>query len=285
MAKTGWERERRTHFDEIADEYDKIRWDYPDELFYDAIDYSNKNIKQKDKKAVEIGAGTGKATAPFLENGYDVTAVEMGTNMTAFLVEKYKRFSNFRVITSTFEDAALNENSYDLVYAASAFHWVDAEVGCPKVHKLLNNGGAFILFRCNWNSHDNEELAKDLKVVYEKYYYTYYKTDERDDKPTKHTLETLQKPEAIFKGFRFERMENYGFKDVTMKIYDKMHTYDTDSYIRLLDTFSDHRALPRDNRGALYAGVNETIEIHGGLIQTHNTYQLYMGRKGESPCL
>jgi len=281
MTKTGWERERRVHFDEIAGEYDKIRWDYPAELFEDAIDYCNMNIKQKDKKAVEIGAGTGKATAPFLENGYDVTAVEMGTNMTAFLVDKYKRYNNFRVITSTFEDAALNENSYDLVYAASAFHWVDAAIGCPKVYKLLKNGGAFILFRCNWNSHDNEELAKDLKAVYEKYYYTYYKTDERDDKPTKHTLETLQNPEAIFKSFRFESMEHYGFKDVTMKIYEKMHTYDTDSYIKLLDTFSDHRALPRENREALYAGVKETIEIHGGLIQTHNTYQLYMGRKGE----
>jgi len=39
MAKTGWERERRTHFDEITAEYDKIRWNYPDELFRDAIDY------------------------------------------------------------------------------------------------------------------------------------------------------------------------------------------------------------------------------------------------------
>jgi hypothetical protein len=47
----------------------------------------------------------------------------------------------------------------------------------------------------------------------------------------------------------------------------------------LLDTFSDHRALPRENREALYSGVKETIEKHGGQIQTHNTYQLYMGRK------
>ena len=279
MAKTGWERERRVHFDEITAEYDKIRWDYPDELFKDVIDYCIRANPGKSKKAIEIGAGTGKATAPFLDNGYDVTAVEMGTNMTAFLVEKYKKNNNFRVITSTFEDAVLEENCYDLIYAASAFHWVDAAIGCPKVYKLLKTGGAFVLFRSNWNSHENEDLAKDLQAVYEKYYYSYYKTYVRDDKPTKHTLETLLKPEAIFKSFRFESLEQYGFKDVTMKIYDRMHTYNTDGYIKLLDTFSDHRALPKENREALFTGVKEAIEKHDGQIQTHNTYQLYMGRK------
>ena len=279
MEKTGWECERRVHFDEITTEYDKIRWDYPDELFKDAIDYCNKTNPGKSKSAVEIGAGTGKATAPFLDDGYDVTAVEMGTNMTAFLVDKYKKYNKFRVITSTFEDAVLEENCYDLIYAASAFHWVDGAIGCPKVYKLLKNRGAFVLFRSNWNSHVNEELEKDLQTVYGKHFYSHYKTGKWDDKPVKYTLEILQQPELIYKNFRFESMEQYGFKDVTMKIYDKMHTYDTDSYIKLLDTFSDHRALPRDNREALYAGVKEAVEKHNGLIQTHNTYQLYMGRK------
>ena len=40
MAGTGWERDNRTHFDEIVVNYDKIRWDYPDELFADVIQYS-----------------------------------------------------------------------------------------------------------------------------------------------------------------------------------------------------------------------------------------------------
>jgi len=282
MKKTGWERERRIHFDEITAEYDKIRWDYPDELFKDAIEYCNKNKESgKDKRAVEIGAGTGKATAPFLDDGYDLTAVEMGTNMTGFLIDKYRNYNNFKVVTSTFEDAVLEENYYDVIYAASAFHWVDSKIGCPKVYKLLKNGGAFVLFRSNWNSFDNRRLADDLQTVYGKYYYSYYKTGDRDDKPTKHTLETLQKPEAVYKSFRFESMEQYGFKDVTMKLYDRTHTYNTDGYIKLLDTFSDHRALPGENKAALYAGVNEVIEKHGGTIKTHSTYQLYMGRKTE----
>jgi len=83
--KTGWERENRTHFDEIVANYDKYRWDYPAELFADIIEYSGQG---NDKRAIEIGAGTGKATAPFLDAGYAVTAVEMGKNMADFLINK-----------------------------------------------------------------------------------------------------------------------------------------------------------------------------------------------------
>ena len=54
-SKTGWERENRTHFDDIVVNYDKVRWDYPPELYTDILDYS----RTGGKKAVEIGAGTG----------------------------------------------------------------------------------------------------------------------------------------------------------------------------------------------------------------------------------
>jgi protein-L-isoaspartate O-methyltransferase len=60
--RTGWERNKRTIFNEIVINYDKIRWGYPDKLFADIIRYSRPDIG---KKALEIGAGTGNATAPF----------------------------------------------------------------------------------------------------------------------------------------------------------------------------------------------------------------------------
>jgi len=103
---TGWERNRRIIFGEVVDKYDKIRSEYPEELFADIIQYSGPG---KGKKALEIGAGTGKATAPFLESGYAVTAVEMSKNMSEFLSEKFKDYRNFNVITSTFEDVSLDD--------------------------------------------------------------------------------------------------------------------------------------------------------------------------------
>jgi SAM-dependent methyltransferase len=273
--KTGWERENRTLFDEIVVNYDKSRWDYPAALFTDIVNYSVQGIK----KALEIGAGTGKATKPFLDAGYDVTAVEMGRNMVDFLLDKFKTNNNLNVINATFEEAVLNENTYDLIYAASAFHWIDAEIGCPKVFRLLKNGGVFALFRNNGVQFENDELYNDVQAVYEQHYYTHYKSDNRPIRITKMTYDDFMKPAEIHRGFRFESLEQYGFADVTMKLYNAVLTYDADEYIALMDTMSDHRAMSETNRAALYAGIKEAIVRHGGRQKLSCVFQLYMGRK------
>jgi len=272
--KTGWERENRVHFDEIAVEYDKARWDYPDELYSDIFEY----IGTGHKKALEIGAGTGKATAPFLNAGYDVTAVEMGVNMTEFIRDKFKNKANFNVITATFEDIVLEDESYDLIYAASAFHWVNAEIGCPKVLRLLRNGGVFALFRNN--AIDNNCVAYDeIQEVYDIHYYSHYKKDNRPLEISKMQYEDFMKPEEIYRGFRFESLEQYGFRDIVMKLYKNIRPYTADERIRLLDTMSDHRALPEENRTALYQGIKDLINKYGGKIDITSVFQLYMGRK------
>ena len=163
MICTGWERHNRKHFDEIVVNYDKARWDYPGELINDIIKYGK---NESCRKALEIGAGTGKATAPFLEAGYNVTAVEIGANMASFLRDKFKEYKDFNVITAAFEDASLEDGSYDLIYAASAFHWVDADIGCPKVFRLLKDGGTFALFRNNFIPSVGEALYEEIQTVY-----------------------------------------------------------------------------------------------------------------------
>ena len=274
--KTGWERDNRTHFDEIVVNYDKIRWDYPAELFADALKYSGPG---KGKRAIEIGAGTGKATAPFLDAGYAVTAVEMSANMTGFLLDKFDGYKNFDVITSTFEETRLEDNSYDLVYAASAFHWVDTEIGCPKVLRILKSGGAFILFRNNAIPPDDDDLYEAIQAVYEKHFYSYYKTDNRPVRIFEMTEEDFRKPAEIHRGFRFDSLEQYGFEEVTMKLYYATRAYSADEYIALLATYPDHRALPDDNRAALYTGVKDAIIKHGGQHKSNFIFQLYMGKK------
>ena len=267
--RTGWEREKRAHFDEIVEGYDRIRPEYPPELFADIFEYAGTDTA---KKALEIGAGTGKATVHFLNAGYDVTAVEAGKNMASFLLERFKNFRNLNVHIAAFEDALLDEGSYDLIYAATAFHWVDAEIGCPKVFQLLKSGGTFALFRYNTVPVDGDELYEEIQSVYKKYYRPYIR-------PVKKTDAELWEHSEIRKAFGFEDLTQYGFRDISMNLYYAACTYNADEYIALLDTFSDHRSLPDSDRAALYSGVKEAILRHGGSHKIDYVFRLYMGRK------
>ena len=271
--ETGWERNKRTHFNDIVVDYDKIRPEYPREIFEDVINYSNVSMG---KSAIEIGAGTGKATTPFLDKGYDVTAVEIGSNMADFLLNRFNTFKSFKVVISSFEDAVLQESSYDLIYAATAFHWVDAEIGCPKAFRLLKDDGAIALFRYNAIAADGDELYEEIQTIYEKYYYSYYTSNAR---PIKKSKEDFLKPSEIYISYRFEDLKTYGFKDISMKFYDGEKTYSADEYIVLLETMSDHKSLPNSNRMALYAGIKEAIIKHGNRHKVDYIFQLYMGRK------
>jgi len=271
--KTGWERENRVHFDEIVVNYDRVRWDYPQQMFDDIFRYSGLD---KGKQAIEIGAGTGKATAPVLNAGYDVTAVELGANMTEFMLEKFKGYKNFNVITAAFENVALTEGIYDLAYAASAFHWVDAGIGCPKVFRLLKPGGTFALLRNNNYTADGEALYEEIQAAYEKHYFSYYTPKER---PVRHSNKDLMEPFGIREGFGFEDLSAYGFGDIFLKFYDKTLTYSADDYVAFMDTMSPIRKLPEENRAALYSEVKQAIIRHGGQYSQDTVFTLYMGRK------
>lgn len=93
-------------------------------------------IKQA-SKVVEVGIGGGQATLPILQTGCELTAVEYGAHFSELCREKFKDYPKLSVITSKFEDAALDNDTYDLVFSASAFHWVPEEFGYPKVFSML----------------------------------------------------------------------------------------------------------------------------------------------------
>jgi SAM-dependent methyltransferase len=97
---------------------------------------------------VEIGPGTGQATAELLARGARIHAVEPGRRLAAYL-HRTLGDRSLAVMVSTLEDAALDDAGADLVVSATAFHWVDAAIGMPKVVAVLRPGGWVALW---WNA-------------------------------------------------------------------------------------------------------------------------------------
>ena len=119
----------RLTFNEVSAEYDNLRPRYVDELFTDIIQFS---AIDKTKRALEIGIGTGQATLPFLKTGCDLTAIEIGDKLAQYSRGKFATYEHFKVLNQDFESVSLEDNSYDLIYSASAFHWIPPGLVCRR---------------------------------------------------------------------------------------------------------------------------------------------------------
>ncbi|PWM43734.1 MAG: hypothetical protein DBX47_06790 [Clostridiales bacterium] len=64
-----------------------------------------------------------------------------------------------------------------------------------------------------------------------------------------------------------------------MKFHNGQRVCNSDEYITLLDTMSDHRALPEENRKALYKEIKQIILNNGNTYKDEIIFQLYMGKK------
>ncbi|WP_243158968.1 class I SAM-dependent methyltransferase [Clostridium perfringens] len=126
--------DKRFTFNEDVMNYEKWRPTYCEELFHDIMEYSKLD---RHKKALEIGIGTGQATLPFLKTECDLIAIELGENLAEFSKNKFKDYKNFNILNVPFEDFKCDENTFDLIYSATAFHWIDEKIGYPKALKLL----------------------------------------------------------------------------------------------------------------------------------------------------
>jgi ubiquinone/menaquinone biosynthesis C-methylase UbiE len=129
-------------FDEIAAEYDRRRPAYPDELVDQACQVAG--IRRGDQ-VLEVGCGSGQLTRGLAARGLHITALEPGTSLIALARQNLEGAGAVEFVNAQFEDASLPRERFQAVFSASAFHWVDPEVGWQKAADVLVPGGTLAL--------------------------------------------------------------------------------------------------------------------------------------------
>lgn len=254
-------------FDTAASKYERMRPGYTEDLYKQIFDYCSID---EQSELIEVGIGGGQATLPFLKKNSHVTAIEYGKNLADICKEKFKDYTGFEVITSKFEDVELNDNAYDLIYSASAFHWIPEEIGYTKVYKALKPGGVFARFANHPFRCKNEpELASAIDASYEKYYYKYY--NKEPEKITEYSEEDAKRRAYI--------AEKYGFSDIQYGLFYRIREFTAKEYIDLLGTYSDHIAIDEFIRTSFFKDIENIINSFGGVIRIYDTMDLQLARK------
>jgi len=125
-------------FNEVPELYDRTRPTYPDPLFTDLTEMTGLGQRSR---VLEVGCGTGQATRSLAPLGCQVTAVEPGDGLAALARRRLAAFGNVSVESSAFEDWDGRGRRFDVLVAASSWHWVDPAAGWPKARDVLSPGG------------------------------------------------------------------------------------------------------------------------------------------------
>lgn len=257
----------RETFNKAARDYDTMRPKYPEELYKDIITLSE---MPPGGKALEIGCGTGQATLPFAKCGYHILCLDIGPDLLAIAADNLRACPNVRFLNTSFEEWSVHTDEYDLVYAATAFHWIPREIGYPKAALALKPGGALAIFS-NSHSRPFTGFFDEVQLVYAQYLPELL--DPKDQPTTAVAIQT-----------QIEYMRSTGlYKTVEAHTYPWAETYTTVEYLRLLNMYSGHRAITEDRRRGLYAAIAELIDKkYNGKVERPYLTELFLSKKGTS---
>lgn len=148
-------------FDTVAAAYDAQRAGYPQALFADIV--ASAQLRPGDR-VLEVGCGSGQATAGFVAVGLEVVGVDPGFALIDLARTKFSGAGPAQFVVSSFEDWPLEDRRFELVAAAQSWHWVRGDIGFAKAAEALRPNGHLAIFGHTpaWSA----ELVDRLRPVY-----------------------------------------------------------------------------------------------------------------------
>jgi SAM-dependent methyltransferase len=259
----------RQTFDRAAGSYQHARPEYPAGLFDDLITAAE--LAPGDR-LLEVGCATGKATIPLARRGFQITCIELGASLAAAARRNLDGLGP-EVIEGRFEDWQPRPGErFDLVFAATAWHWIDPAVRYQKAWAALRPGGHLSFWGATHVVPDGgDPFFREIQDVY----------DEINEglPPGAGWPRPGELPEHS------AEIEASGLFEVTLvRQFDWEQIYDADGYIALLDTFSGHIAMAGWQRERLYGEIRRRLaQRPDGKLRRHWGAALHVARRLDTP--
>jgi len=255
-------------FDTIADAYDRARPGYPPVMF---ADLRRLGLAPK-CRVLEVGCGTGQATRQLAATAGRVCCIELGEHLARRARENLAGLENVSVVTGDLEEVDLPPGEFDLVFSATAFHWIDPDIGFGRAAALLAPGGSLALAA---NAHvdggTQMEIAEAVRELHRRY------CPEVGDWtfPTATGLGASARAGGdvahvwarVDRSFQEPADVSGLFQDPVVATYEWTESYQRDDYLVMLGTHSPYATLRADQRAQLFDGIGGLIDDHlGGAI-------------------
>ncbi len=258
--------ERRLVFGEAAELYDRSRPSYPSVLIDDLVALAGLD---GGRTVLEVGAGTGKATAMLAARGIPVLAIEPSAKMAAVARRNCAAYPGVEIELRDFERWLPGGREFPLICAAQSWHWIEPELRYARARAAACRGGLLAAFwnRPRW---DRSQLRAELAAVYRKH------APELDRELPMHPANEL-----VLDGdgdWLVEVEAATGWQRGEVRSYDWTQTYSPAQYAELIGSLSETLLMDSDRRRELLAAIRAAIEAGGGSIRMSYATRLCLAR-------
>jgi SAM-dependent methyltransferase len=252
-------------FDRVASLYDEVRPGYPDVIIDAVIELSG---LPAEGHILEIGCGTGQITWPFARRGYAILALELGSALATLAAEHLRPYAQARVVLVAFETWPIEQEAFDLVLSAQAFHWIDPAFGLARAAEALKPQGAIALV-WHLDRSENTDFYQATRPLYERF----LPSDAQREHVDPLEQRAMRYHDALSQSDAFARLTTFR--------YPWQRQYTDPQFLKLLQTFSNHQALPEPAKSQFFEGIEAELARFGNVVTCHYETLLLVARKAD----
>jgi SAM-dependent methyltransferase len=257
--------QRAGTFDEVAELYDSARREIPHEIIRDLFDLAG--IEPVGANVLEIGCGTGQATLPLAQRGCRVVCIEMGANLARIARRNLAEFPLVELVNARFEDWEPAGTVFEIVFAATSWHWLDPRLRYAKAAAVLKPAGV-LAFTMGGHAFPPgfDTFFAEIQPYYEAIGW------DRLPSPPPNLEATSNLGDEIERSGYFDR--------ISIARHVWIEEFTADEYVAMMGTASDHILMEPEKREWLFDQMRRLIGARpGGRIRKHNLAIPHVARK------
>jgi ubiquinone/menaquinone biosynthesis C-methylase UbiE len=184
--------------------------------------------------------------------------VDINQEMLDEAKKNFSEYKNVSYVCNSFEDAKFPKKTFDLIFTAQSWHWINPKIGYVKVIRLLKDDGVFAVI---WKLQDDKStVVRGMEKIYKRYYKNYSRHGNKKRKSPEHVINEVSKIKEL--------------RILAVKKYKAKINYTRDELIGLTGTYSWVAGLR--NKELLFRALHDLLKKRREPIAIPYNYDLIM---------